>query len=61
MGKLNASRHLGAMAPPTRNISVHVYHYKTFTIMVWNHSLLGNLDSTPSVQPGEIPCTQDCI
>jgi hypothetical protein len=39
----------------------HVYHYKTFTIMVWNHNLLDNLDSPPSVQPGEIPCTHDCV
>jgi hypothetical protein len=39
----------------------HVYHYKTFTIMVWNHNLLDNLDSPPSVQPGEVPCTHDCV
>ena len=38
----------------------HVYHYKTFTIMVWNHNLLENLGKTPSVQPGQIPCTRDC-
>ena len=39
----------------------HVYHYKTFTIMVWNHNLLGNLDSNPSIQPGDVPCTHDCV
>jgi hypothetical protein len=39
----------------------HVYHYKTFTIMVWNHNLLGNLGSTPGILPGEIPCTHDCL
>ena len=39
----------------------HVYHYKTFTIMVWNHNLLDNLDSTPSIQPGDVPCTHDCV
>ncbi|HTQ88656.1 MAG TPA: hypothetical protein VMK84_04100, partial [Streptosporangiaceae bacterium] len=39
----------------------HVYHYKTFTIMVWNHNLLDNLDGPPSVQPGEVPCTHDCV
>ncbi len=38
----------------------HVYHYKTFTIMVWNHNLLDNLGSNPSVQPGEVPCPRDC-
>ena len=30
----------------------HVYHYKTFTIMVWNHNLLDNLDKTPGIQSG---------
>ena len=39
----------------------HVYHYKTFTIMVWNHNLLDTIDRNPSVQPGEIPCTHDCV
>ena len=38
----------------------HVYHYKTFTIMVWNHNLLGNLDSNPTIQGG-VPCTHDCV
>jgi len=39
----------------------HVYHYRTFTIMVWNHNLLSNLGSTPGILPGEIPCTHDCV
>jgi hypothetical protein len=39
----------------------HVYHYKTFTIMVWNHNLLDHLGSTPGILPGEIPCTHDCV
>ena len=39
----------------------HVYHYKTFTIMVWNHNLLDNLGSPPEILPGEIPCTHDCV
>ena len=39
----------------------HVYHYKTFTIMVWNHNLLNDLGSTPSIEPGEVPCTHDCV
>jgi hypothetical protein len=39
----------------------HVYHYKTFTIMVWNHNLLDNLGSNPGIRPGEIPCTHDCV
>jgi hypothetical protein len=39
----------------------HVYHYKTFTIMVWNHNLLDNLGKNPSIEPGEIPCKHDCV
>jgi len=39
----------------------HVYLYKTFTIMVWNHNLLDDLGSTPATLPGEIPCTHDCV
>jgi len=33
----------------------HTYHYKTFTIMVWNHNLLADLGSPPSAFPGDIP------
>ena len=33
----------------------HTYHYKTFTIMVWNHNLLADLGSPPSASPGNIP------
>jgi hypothetical protein len=40
---------------------VHVYHYKTFTIMVWDHNLLDNLGSPPSPLPGEIPCYVKCV
>jgi hypothetical protein len=38
----------------------HVYHYKTFTIMVWNHNLLDDLGRTPSTLPGRIPCYVQC-
>ena len=38
----------------------HVYHYKEFTIMVWDHNLLDDLGSQSSTLPGEIPCIQDC-
>ena len=38
----------------------HVYHYQTFTVMVWNHNLLDNLNS-PGIEPGNVPCTHDCI
>jgi hypothetical protein len=38
----------------------HVYHYKTFTIMVWNHNLLNDLTGTPTSQSGQ-PCTSDCV
>jgi hypothetical protein len=51
-GSAIAALHAG---PPA-----HVYHYKTFTIMVWNHNLLDNLGRNPSVQPGEVPCPRDC-
>ena len=33
----------------------HTYHYKTFTIMVWNHNLLADLGSPPSALTGDIP------
>src|SRR6185312_5301322 len=40
---------------------VHVYHYKRFTIMVWDHNLLDDLGSPPEILPGEIPCAHDCV
>jgi hypothetical protein len=52
-GQAIAALHAG---PP-----VHVYHYKTFTIMVWNHNLLEDLGSPPSTLPGEIPCYVKCL
>jgi hypothetical protein len=39
----------------------HVYHYKTFTIMVWDHNLLDDLGSQSSPSPGEIPCSVKCV
>jgi hypothetical protein len=39
----------------------HVYHYKTFTIMVWDHNLLDDLGSHSSTSPGEIPCYVKCV
>jgi hypothetical protein len=39
----------------------HVYHYKTFTILVWDHNLLDDLGSPPSTLPGEIPCSVKCV
>ncbi len=41
---------LALAGPPART-----YHYRTFTIMVWNHNLLANLGSPPSALPGDIP------
>jgi hypothetical protein len=38
----------------------HVYHYKTFTIMVWNHNLLNDLTGKPTSQSGKI-CASDCV
>ena len=29
----------------------HVYHYKTFTIMVWNHNLLNDLGKQSVYRP----------
>ena len=40
---------------------VHVYHFKTFTIMVWDHNLLDNLGRPASTLPGEIPCYVKCV
>src|SRR5689334_235692 len=48
-----AALHAG---PPVR-----VYHYKTFTIMVWDHNLLDNLGGPASTLPGEIPCYVKCV
>ena len=71
----NSAEHWGMDGGPNRQIGqiprsaitalhagppAHVYHYKTFTIMVWNHNLLENLGTTPFVQPGQVPCTRDC-
>jgi hypothetical protein len=39
----------------------HVYHYQTFTILVWDHNLLEDLGSPPSTLPGEIPCYVKCV
>jgi len=33
----------------------HVYHYKSFTIMVWNTNLLARLGSHSSTSPGNLP------
>jgi hypothetical protein len=72
----NSADHLGMTGGANRLVSMiprsaiaalhagppaHVYHYKTFTIMVWNHNLLDNLGSAPGIQPGDIPCTHDCV
>jgi hypothetical protein len=59
-GRLSSMIPRSAIAALHAGPLAHVYHYKTFTIMVWNHNLLDNLDSKPSVQPGEVPCPRDC-
>jgi hypothetical protein len=33
----------------------HTYHYRTFTVMVWNHNLLADLGGPPSAVPGDVP------
>ncbi len=72
----NSADHWGMDGGPNRRISLiprsaiaalhagppaHVFHYKTFTIMVWDHNLLNNLGGNPSTEPGAIPCTHNCI
>jgi hypothetical protein len=59
-GRLSSMIPRSAIAALHAGPPAHVYHYKTFTIMVWNHNLLDNLGSNPSVQPGEVPCPRDC-
>jgi hypothetical protein len=71
----NSAEHWGMDGGPNRLIGLiprsaiaalhagppaHVYHYKTFTIMVWNHNLLNDLGKNPSIDPGEVPCTHAC-
>jgi len=40
---------LALAGPPAR-----IYHYKTFTIWVWNHNLLTDLGGPPSSLPGDV-------
>jgi hypothetical protein len=40
---------LALAGPPART-----YHYKTFTIWVWNHNLLADLGGPPSSRPGDV-------
>jgi hypothetical protein len=57
----NSADHGGVSLIPQRDVlalagpPAHTYHYKTFTIMVWNHNLLVDLGSPPSAFPGDIP------
>ena len=49
----------GVIIPPGDILALagtpaHTYHYKTFTIWVWNHNLLADLGSPPSPLPGDI-------
>jgi len=50
----------GVSAIPSQDIlalagpPAHTYHYKTFTVMVWNHNLLADLGSPPSSLPGNL-------
>lgn len=57
----NAADGGGTSAIPRRDIlalagpPARTYHYKTFTIMVWNRNLLADLGHPPSALPGDIP------
>ena len=49
----------GPVIPPRDILALagrpaHVYHYKTFTIMVWNHNLLADVGRPPSALPGDV-------
>jgi hypothetical protein len=49
----------GVIIPPHDILALagppaHTYHYKTFTIWVWNHNLLADLGGPPSPLPGDI-------
>jgi hypothetical protein len=59
-GRLSSMIPRSAIAALHAGPPAHVYHYKTYTIMVWNHNLLDNLGKNPSIQPGEVPCPRDC-
>ena len=49
-GVIIPRRDILALAGPP----AHTYHYKTFTIWVWNHNLLADLGGPPSPLPGDI-------
>ncbi|MGH3199655.1 MAG: hypothetical protein ACRDNT_27895 [Streptosporangiaceae bacterium] len=49
--QLGAIKHMGG--PPA-----HTYHYKTFTVMVWNHNLLAGLGSPPVSFARQPPLTR---
>ena len=51
-GRLSSMIPRSAIAALHAGPPAHVYHYKTFTIMVWNHNLLNNLGSNPSAEAG---------
>jgi len=57
---INSADSRGISAIPSRDIlalagsPAHTYHYKTFTIMVWNHNLLADLGTPPSSLPGNL-------
>jgi hypothetical protein len=57
---VNSADSRGISAIPFRDIlalagaPAHTYHYKTFTIMVWNHNLLADLGTPPSSLPGNL-------
>ena len=56
----NSQIPLPAIAALHAGPPAHVYHYKTFTIMVWNHNLLDDLGSSRTSLPGRIPCYVQC-
>ena len=49
----------GVIIPPRDILALagppaHTYHYKTYTIWVWNHNLLADLGGPPSPLPGDV-------
>jgi hypothetical protein len=59
-GRLASMIQRDAIAALHAGPPAHVYHYKTFTIMVWNHNLLNDLTGRPTSQSGKI-CASDCV
>jgi hypothetical protein len=50
-----------ALPPAEETRRAHVYHYKTFTIMVWNYNLLADLGGPPVAIAWRHPLTRRIV